>query len=94
MLGKACRTRLEMVTGMEGFSVNTARSFLGRNVNLHLKDGSVIVNVQLSEILRDDFRRENVLTCVAFGKRSAFKVPLKSIAYAELLNLNFILTSG
>ena len=79
---------------MEGFSVNTARSFLGRNVNLHLKDGSVIVNVQLSEILRDDFRRENVLTCVAFGKSNTFKVPLKSIAYAELLNLNFILTSG
>ncbi len=94
MLGQTCRTRLEMVMRMEGFSVNTARSFLGRNVNLHLKDGSVIVNVQLSGILRDDFRRENVLTCVAFGKRSTFKVPLKSIAYAELLNLNFILTSG
>jgi hypothetical protein len=94
MLDQACRPGFAVVRTVEGFSVNTARSFLGRNVNLHLKDGSVIVNVQLSGILRDDFRRENVLTCVAYGKRSTFRVPLKSIAYAELLNLNFILTSG
>ena len=94
MLDQACRPGFTVVRTVEGFSVNTARSFLGRNVNLHLKDGSVIVNVQLSGILRDDFRRENVLTCVAYGKRNTFRVPLKSIAYAELLNLNFILTSG
>ena len=30
---------------MERFGLNTAKSFLGKNVNLHLKDGSVIVNV-------------------------------------------------
>jgi len=94
MLDQACRPGFAVVRTVEGFSVNTARSFLGRNVNLHLKDGSVIVNVQLSGILRDDFRRENVLTCVAYGKRSTFRVPLKSIAYAELLNLSFMLTSG
>ena len=79
---------------MEGFSVNTARSFLGRNVNLHLKDGSVIVNVRLSEIIKDELRRENIVTCSAFGKRNTLRVPLKNIAWAELLNLNFILTSG
>jgi hypothetical protein len=79
---------------MEGFSVNTARSFLGRNVNLHLKDGSVIVNVQVSGIMRDEFRRENIVTCVPYGNRRALRVPLKNIAWAELLNLNLILTSG
>jgi hypothetical protein len=79
---------------MDGFGVNTARSFLGKNVNLHLKDGSVIVNVQLSEIMKDEFRRENFLTCIAYGKRNTLRVPLKSIAWAELLNLNFILVSG
>ena len=94
MLDQACRSRSAVVKTLEGFSVNTARSFLGKNVNLHMKDGSVIVNVHLSQILRDDFRRENVLTCVAYGKMNTFKVPLKSIAYAELLNLNFMLTSG
>jgi hypothetical protein len=94
MLEQARRAGLAVVRSMEGFSVNTARSFLGRNVNLHLKDGSVIVNVRLSEILRDEFRRENVVTCTAYGKRNTFRVPLKSIAWAELLNMNFIPMSG
>jgi hypothetical protein len=79
---------------LEGFSLNTARSFLGRNVNLHLKDGSVIINVQLAEIMKDDFRRENFVTCVPYGRRATLRVPVKNIAWAELLNLNLILTDG
>jgi hypothetical protein len=79
---------------MERFGVNTARSFLGRNVNLHLKDGSVIVNVQLAEIKKDEFRRQSFVTCVPYGNKDTFKIPLKNIAWAELLNLNLILTSG
>ena len=79
---------------MERFSVNTAKSFLGRNVNLHLKDGSVIVNVLLSEIQRDEYEKKAFVECVPFGNRNSFKVPLKSVAWAELLNLNLILTSG
>jgi len=77
---------------MERFSMNTARSFLGKNVNLHLKDGSVIVNVQLLEILRDEFRRETFVSCVPYGRENAFKIPLKTIAWAEQLNLNLILS--
>jgi hypothetical protein len=79
---------------MERFSVNTAKSFLGKNVNLHLKDGSVIVNVLLSEIQRDEYERKAFVECVPFGNKNSFKVPLKSVAWAELLNLNLILTSG
>ena len=79
---------------MEGFSLNTARSFLGRNVNLHLKDGSVIINVQLAGIMKDEFRRENIVTCVPYGNRSALRMSIKNIAWAELLNLNLILTGG
>lgn len=75
---------------MEGFSVNTAKSLLGRNVNLHLKDGSVIVNVHLAEIQNDDFDRKAFLRCVPYGRQKSLKVPLKSIAWAELLNLNLI----
>jgi len=76
---------------MERFSVNMAKSFLGKNVNLHLKDGSVIVNVQLSELLKDEFRRETLVRCVPYGKGSEFRIPLRSIAWAEQLNLNLIL---
>lgn len=79
---------------MERFSVNTAKSFLGKNVNLHLKDGSVIVNVLLSEIQRDEYERKAFVECVPFGNRNSFRVPLKSVAWAELLNLDLILTSG
>lgn len=77
---------------MDQFGVNTAKSFLGRNVNLHLKDGSVIVNVQLTEIKKDEFRRQNLVTCIPYGDTSTFKIPLKNIAWAEMLNL--VLTTG
>lgn len=76
---------------MERFSMNTAKSFLGRNVNLHLKDGSVIINVLLAEIRKDELRKENLVKCVPYGRRNSFQVPLRSIAWAELLNLNFII---
>jgi hypothetical protein len=75
---------------MEKFSVNMAKSFLGKNVNLHLKDGSVIINVQFTEIQKDKFGREILVKCVPYGERSTFKIPLKSIAWAEMLNLNLI----
>lgn len=74
---------------MDKFGVNTARSFLGRNVNLHLKDGSVIINVRMAEIKKDEFRRQNVVTCVPYRNRDILRIPLKNIAWAELLNLFF-----
>jgi hypothetical protein len=78
---------------MEKFSMNTAKSFLGKNVNLHLKDGSVIVNVHLSEILRDEFNRESFVRCVPYRKGDEFRIPLKNIAWAEQLSLNLMLIS-
>jgi hypothetical protein len=79
---------------MDRFSMNTAKSLLGKNVNLHLKDGSVIINVQLAEIHRDELRRETLVRCVPYGNKDTFRVPMKNIAWAELLNLNLLLTSG
>jgi hypothetical protein len=76
--------------GMESFGTNSARSFLGKNVNLHLKDGSVIVNVQLGEIRKDEFKRQRFVTCVSYRGGNTLSIPLKSIAWAELLNLNLI----
>jgi hypothetical protein len=84
---------------MDKFCVNTARSFLGRNVNLHLKDGSVIINVHIARIRRDELNRHNFLTCIPYGAHERdnggkLKVPLKNIAWAELLNLSLLLTNG
>ena len=77
---------------MEGFGMNTAKSLVGRNVNLHLTDGSVIVNVQIAGIQKDEFRRKTAVKCIPYGRRKALRVPLRRIAWAETLNLNLILT--
>jgi len=79
-----------VVRRVESISTNCARSFLGKNVNVHMKDGSVIVNVHLGEILRDEFKRQRFVTCVPYGDRNALRLPLKNIVWVELLNLNLI----
>jgi hypothetical protein len=79
---------------MEKFSMNTARSLIGKNVNLHLKDGSVIINVLLSKIDWDEYQRRAFLECVSHEEMYMFRIPLKSIAWAERLNLNLILSDG
>ncbi len=81
-----------MVKRMERFHVNSAKSFLRKNVNLHLKDGSVIINVRLSEIKKDQYKKEKYVRYRPYGYKKTFSVPLKSIAWAELLNLNLILS--
>lgn len=79
---------------MENFGLNSAKSFLGKNVNLHLKDGSVIVNVQLTGVRKGDFRKGNFVEYVPYGNRRTGKIPLRSIAWAELLNLVFLQSAG
>jgi len=78
---------------MENFGLNSAKSFLGKNVNLHLKDGSVIINVQLTGIRKGEFGKGNLLEYVPYGKRRIGQIPLRNIAWAELLNLNLIQTT-
>ena len=79
---------------MENFSLNSAKSFLGKNVNLHLKDGAVIINVRLTGIRKGDFGKENLVEFVPYGNRKSSQIPLKNIAWAELLNLNLMQTAG
>jgi hypothetical protein len=79
---------------MENFSLNSAKSFLGRNVNLHLKDGAVIINVQLTRIKKGDLGKGNLLEYVPFGNRKVALIPLRNVAWAELLNLNLFQTAG
>jgi hypothetical protein len=79
---------------MENFSLNSAKSFLGKNVNLHLKDGAVIINVRLTEIRKSDFGKGNLVEYVPYGNRKIGQISLKSIAWAELLNLNLMQTAG
>ena len=75
---------------MESFSLNSAKSFVGKNVNLHLKDGSVIVNVNLRHIRKANLGKGNLLEYAPFGTRRANNIPLRNVAWAELLNVSLI----
>jgi hypothetical protein len=76
---------------MESFSANSARSFIGRNVNLHLKDGAVIVNVQLTKLYKGGTgKNNNLIEYAPLGNRKATCLPLKNIAWAEILNINLM----
>ncbi len=76
---------------MENFSLNSAKSFIGKNVNLHLKDGAVIVNVKLTCIRKAELGKANLLEYVPFGNFSVKNIPLRTVAYAEMLNRNIML---
>jgi hypothetical protein len=74
---------------MESFSGNSAKSYIGKNVNLHLKDGAVIVNVQLTKLRKCAGKNNNQIE-YSMRNRKATRIPLRSIAYAEMLNSNIM----
>ena len=75
---------------MESFSLNSAKSFLGKNVNLHLKDGAVIINVHLTNIRKDNFGKVNFIEYMPYKNRKLTCIPLRNVAWAELLNMNLM----
>ncbi len=75
---------------MESFGLNSAKSFIGKNVNLHLKDGSVIVNVHLTSIRKGNFGKGNLIEYTPYGNRKIARIPLRTVAWAEMLNVNLI----
>ncbi len=75
---------------MESFSLNSAKSFIGKNVNLHLKDGSVIINVHLKSIKKADFGKNNLVEYIPYKNRKLTSIPLRSVAWAEMLNVNLM----
>ena len=76
---------------MRRFDLNLARSNMGRRVNLHLKDGSVIVNVLIIEAKKDGKKfggKSAVLGCTAKPRKRKIKVPLKEVEWVEPLNIH------
>ena len=74
---------------MENFSINSAKSYIGKNVNLHLKDGAVIINVQLIGI-RKGSGKNSLIEYTPDRNRRTTRIPLRNVAWAELLNSNFL----
>jgi len=78
---------------MESFSLNSAKSYLGKHVNLHLKDGAVVVNVKLMKV-RKAIVKGNLREYVPYGNRKVAQIPLHHIAWAELLSLCLFEAAG
>ena len=78
-----------MVNAMDNFSINSAKSYIGKNVNLHLKDGAVIVNVQLTGIHKGT-GKNSLVEYMPYHNSRVTLIPLRNIAYAELLNANLL----
>jgi hypothetical protein len=79
---------------MESFGLNSAKSYIGKNVNLHLKDGSVIVNVHLTSIRKVSLGKGSLIEYMPFRLRKLASIPLRNVAYAELLNINVMPVAG
>ena len=74
---------------MHQIDLNMARSHIGRKVNLYLKDGSVIVNVLITDAGRNLYGLEPNRSMLHFtvpinGKIS--KIPLREIEWMEPVN--------
>jgi hypothetical protein len=74
---------------MENFSANSAKSYIGKNVNLHLKDGAVIVNVQLTGIHKGS-GKNSLIEYTPHRNRRTIRIPLRNVAWAEQLNPNLL----
>jgi hypothetical protein len=78
---------------MERFNLNVARAFVGRHVNLHLKDGSVIVNVYVTDAKREDEDSRPAVFCITQQRKHPLRVLLKEIKWMEQLNPHMLLNA-
>ena len=70
------------------FNMNMARTLVGKNVNVYLKDGSVILNVRVVTAKSGKGNGGPNISCKAFKQR-LLKISLKEIAWTESLNPYF-----
>jgi len=66
-----------------GMDLNSARAMVGRSVNLHLKDGSVVINVQVVEAVPGS---PSVLCYKAPTTARKRQVMLRDVDWMEPLN--------
>jgi len=81
-----------MVKPMLRFDLNWARSNIGQKVNLHLKDGSVIVNVLIIKAFRESNENSALYYAVPI-KNKTRKVFIREIAWAERLDYDLYTTN-
>jgi hypothetical protein len=72
------------------FNLNVAKAHVGKNVNLHLKDGSVIVNVQIIDARNEKNNGGATIRCIAPKRKRVMKFLMKEIEWMETLNSYFL----
>jgi len=73
------------------FDLNSARSQVGRKVNLHLRDGSVIVNVLVVDATpREDGHSRSALYFRTPEKRT-MSISVRDIEWAERLDTRLLI---
>jgi hypothetical protein len=82
------------MVSLENFSVISAKSFLGKSVNLHLKDGSVIVNVQLTRLHKIAGKNNNQIEYAPLKHRRGTRIAMRNVAWAEMLNASLMKSSA
>ena len=71
------------------FNINMARTLVGKNVNVYLKDGSVILNVKVVKTKSEKGNGGPSMSCRAYKQRKPLKISLREIAWTEQLNPYF-----
>jgi len=80
-----------MVKPMLRFDLNSARSHVGRKVNLHLKDGSVIVNVLVVDATpKEDSHSRSALYFKATENKK-MRIQVKEIEWVERLDTHLLM---
>lgn len=74
-----------MVESLENLNKILSQMYVGRHVNLHLKDGSVIINVLITDLQGNIYKR-NASLCYTIPSKKIRGVPLKRVEWAEPLN--------
>ena len=69
--------------GVRRFNLNAARAFVGRNVNLHLRDGSVLVNVYVSFAKLEMESWKPAIFYISRSKRPSLKLLLRDVDWME-----------
>ena len=70
---------------MRNFGQAGVKSYVGQNVNLHLKDGSVIVNVVVTKFQLNKNRKRKNLHYMGPEKANT-RIDLREIDWVEYLN--------
>ncbi|MFP3985048.1 MAG: hypothetical protein ACLFU9_03655 [Candidatus Bathyarchaeia archaeon] len=85
---------MEKITlGMERFNLNVARSYIGRRVNLHLKDGAVLINVYVADAKREKDDGKPAVLCITQPRKPLLRILLKEIEWMEQLNPHLLLNA-